>query len=188
MLYQNCREFPIHNFNECDLYQDYKYVVKEGEYTNEQMERQWINLYTEYTELLNDSSTNKILSDKADIIQLEVKYNILIAIKLASDLIEEYKIDDAEVIDFINKTKSKYRVNDINKAITVTYDRLNSKIEEVKSYITDNKSKGIDDLLPYLISKGYSVDRYRTTVSEWVGIIHHLKQEQKRINSQNVKS
>lgn len=82
MLYKNCRELPMHNFNEIQVENDLSYLIKDGaEHDSEELERHWIDILEESFKLSKDHSQQKFFRDRAELIYLETKITILSYVK-----------------------------------------------------------------------------------------------------------
>ena len=77
-FYKNCRELPMHNFNEIQITNDLNYLVKDKtKQSDEDLQRHWIEILEESFELSKDTNQKKFFKDKSELIHLEVKINIL---------------------------------------------------------------------------------------------------------------
>jgi hypothetical protein len=182
MLYRTIRELPIHNFNECDLFDDYSYLIKEKdrEYTEDELFNHWELLYDDYRSAVKDKSHIFYYHDFIRIQKMELELNILLNIhylknqlitiseeseNMLNEVLKEMRIS-GNLGDMIEVRSSK-----LKREITIFEEKYKTKKESVNG--------GIDDLIPYLLSEGYFINRHTTTVSEWCGIINNIKRKAK---------
>ena len=135
MLYKNCRELPMHNFNEIQVENDLSYLIKDGaEHDSEELERHWIDILEESFKLSKDHSQQKFFRDRAELIYLETKITILSYVKE----LEHLTLTDTQQ-KTLDDIKKKYRVVDIAQEILETTDKVNIKISQFKRQYNSEK-------------------------------------------------
>lgn len=173
MLYQSCRELPLHIFNEILVIEDLGLLVKEqppeGQaYSVEQLTEQWQKILDEYSELSKDQASKKVYRDKAEILFLEQKLNALRIIFVLGQLPK----DEKQTQKYLDLRK-KFKVKDIKKDMTSTENLLRLKIEDFKRM---NANESNPNSFEYNLAKvgeilGFQINRFTTTVSEWINLL-----------------
>src|SRR5690606_18336336 len=115
MLYKNCRELPIHNFNEVLVYGNYSALIKEGEYPKTELIEAWNGIIDEYYSLSNDKSVSKIFRDKAEIVFLQQRlYTLHVIQSLSCVSLSQIQLEQ------LNELKRKHRVKNLKRALQTT--------------------------------------------------------------------
>lgn len=165
-LYQNCRELPIHNFNEIIITGDFKFLVKDGsEQDTEELANHWQNIIDEFHEISNDKTFNMLLKNKAELMYLQGKCMACeIIISLFGMNLNDYQKE------LIQKLRKSYRIKDAKLSLAHTTNRLNIKISQFERMSSHKESKTSLGAMIINISRivGYKLDRFTTTVEEWV--------------------
>ena len=183
MLYSNCRELPIHNFNECESYRDYKYLIKdEKKHSDEELYAKWGEIYQEYLELLDNDEVRAYYRDKMDVYLAKSKVKQLENLKTAIELLRYLDKDKREQIkETISVISKKMRVTDVNQALEIFSGRLKTKLDDFnRSYNKKDSGLTIDDMIPVLIKQGYPINRNTTTVSEYCKILNAIQKDNKK--------
>jgi len=172
-FYKNCRELPMHNFNEIQITNDLNYLVKDkSKQSDEDLQRHWIEILEESFELSKDTNQKKFFKDKSELIHLEVKINILHTLRNLTGL--KLNNEQQKIFDFIKK---KYRVTDFEQSILQTTDKINLKISQFKRQYDSEKSSNFESMLASMRINGYHVNRHEITVSEWFALIEQIKMQ-----------
>jgi uncharacterized membrane protein YgaE (UPF0421/DUF939 family) len=182
MLYRTIRELPIHNFNECDLFNEYTYLIKEKdkEYTEEELIEHWDKLYEDYRTTIKDKSHIFYYQDYLKLQKLELEFNILLSIHyLKNELISISEESEKILNDILSSLRISGSLSDVIDIRKSKLDREIKLFQDKYQVKRENVSGGIDDLIPYLLSEGYFINRHTTTVSEWCGIINNIKRKTK---------
>lgn len=165
-LYQNCRELPIHNFNEIIITGNLNFLVKDGSIQNDdELAVLWQSILDEFHELSDDKSYNQLLKNKAEIIYLQGKVmacEILIAL-FGRTLTEEQEAK-------VKELRSKYKIKNAKTALAHTRNRLNIKVDQFNRMTSNSESKHNLGRMISNVSRivGYKIDRFNTTVEEWI--------------------
>lgn len=168
-IYQNCRELPIHNFNEVIITGDLNFLVKDKSIQDpELLNQQWKNILDEFHEISNDKAFNRILLEKAEIIYLQGKVlacQVIIGIGTNGQ--------NEEITEKIKELRSRYRIRDVKQALASTKNKLKLKIAQFERMTTHEESKVSLGAMIANVSRilGYKIDRFTTTVEEWVELI-----------------
>lgn len=170
MLYSSCRELPLHIFNEILVIEDLALLIKEkGQvYSDEQLLKQWESILDEYSELSKDQESKKIYRDKAEILFLDQKLSalriiyILGQVPLNAEQSEQYRL-----------LRTKFKVKDIKKDLAATENLLRLKIEDFKRM---NSNESNPNSFEYNLAKvsgilGFQINRFTTTVAEWINLL-----------------
>lgn len=167
MLFQNCRELPIHNFNECVMGNLY-YLIKNGEHYDDEIEAKWVDILDEYSEL---TASGNLIAKKIQMvaINLEIeKMRLLMAIDSPTKQQKE----------IIKRYLNKYRSKDIPKLITSLSNKLKRLIKEMPEEHKDSYS--LDKSIAMMKANGFQIDRFTTPVSEYLEMINVLKERAKK--------
>jgi len=172
MLYQNCREIPIHNFNEISITGDMSFLIKEkGKHTEDELQDKWIDLIDEYNGYFNKE--NESLEKNKQIELLRFEYLKLIAIKnliLSNENGDEVK----KILKKLNIKEDK-----LDRFISSCLSNLNKL--SLENNIKSDNGYSFEESLIVLNENGFNVDRFKNTVSEYAFFINRLN---KKINEQ----
>lgn len=169
MLYQNCRELPIHNFNEVIVTDDFKHLIKDNsQHSAEELSNQWQIIVEEYNRISDDQSFKKTLRDKCEIYYLQSKLSACEIILKFKD----FELED-EQIQQLNDLKKAFKIRNVSEAHSSTQNKLQLKIEQFQRSQTHEESKSslghnIANLSRIL---GMKINRFTTTVEEWVELL-----------------
>lgn len=165
MLFQNCRELPIHNFNEICITNDLTFLVKEDskDYKDEDLLEKWISIVDEYNKLQNNTSSyDDRLKQEKNKLKLSQMYALLI-------------------LDYLEKDKQIVRK--LCSKINVVYEKLdlfiNQTIKELRKEEQFNENSNenqLEETLAILNENGFKIDRFKTPVSEYIACINRLKE------------
>lgn len=187
MVYTNCRQLPIHNFNEIILTNDLAFLLKDLKDLNDQksqafpkedLEIVWQKILEEFSELTNDDSNKKMFRQKSEILFLEQKLNALRCIFILGQL----DLNEDQNRQYLELRK-KFKVKDIKKSIASTENQLRLKIDDFKRiYANETSPKSFEYNLTR-ISKvlGFQINRYTTTVAEWIQYIQTAEETIKNL-------
>lgn len=180
MLYQNCRELPIHNFFEINRTNDFKYLVKSGKKpSDEKLQEHWWEIMDEYNSYFADQHKSQSEINKNRLIISSLKLMNLETLKF---IISTHKITD-EVREIAKKLKVK--IENIDSYITgltndikrLEKDLQNSDNEEEK----DNNS--LEKMLILVKENGFNFDRFSTPIIEFIFAINRLEEKSKYYKS-----
>lgn len=168
-IYQNCRELPIHNFNEVIITGDLNFLIKDKSTQDpEELKKAWDNILSEFHDISDDKAYKKILSEKAEIIYLKGKV-------LACQIIIEVgsNRESEEILKGIKELRKRYRVRDARNTLAATKNKLKLKIAQFERMTTHEESKVSLGSMIANVSRilGYKIDRFTTTVEEWVELL-----------------
>lgn len=168
MLYKNCRELPIHIFNEISLTNDLNLLIKENNnnYTEDQLLDKWIDIIDEYNKL---SGSDNAYNEKISYEKNKLKLYILIAVR---DLRDTVGIDNEE-LKLLCKDFS-FRIDKIDLYINSILKSLKTQDELDKLNI--DKKNNFEDILAVLNENGFNINRFITPVSEYLAYINRLKE------------
>lgn len=176
MLYNNCRELPIHNFFEINRSNDFSYLVKSGKKpSDEVLQEKFLDIIDEYNSLFTTKNKNVAIVNRTQIMTLELK---LMNLRILEILIENKGIT-AE----IRETAKKMRVNceDISthvSAITNDLKRLEAEIEN-EPESTEKNDNSLEKSLTLVKENGFNFDRFTTPIIEFVFAINRLEEKNK---------
>lgn len=172
MLYRNCRELPIHNFNEIEVTGDLTYLIKEGNHDEKELEKHWIDILDEAITLSKDQGQTKFFRDKAELLYLETKLKVLSGIGYIVNL----EISEAQKKD-IDSLLKKYRVTNIEQSILETTDKINLKISQFKRVYNIEKNSNFDSVLAIMRMRGYHINKKEISVSEFYALVDEMKKQ-----------
>lgn len=169
MIYQNCRELPIHWFNEIGLTGDLKYLIKDGEHTEEELNDAWLDILSEYVLIHPIGFLKQEQQEKQKLAYMSQRMAI---IKTVMDF-DVYSDELLKKLKLTRKTIKK-EYNKLRQKTAQLHARLNTK-EEIKQE-QSGFEKTVIQLSKYY---GFKIDRYTTTVSEWLQFIGEVKDGRK---------
>lgn len=166
MLYDSCRELPIHNFNEIIVTSNLDYLVKEGEVDlNEKMDK-WLDILDEWNGYFDE--TSKALRKKAKIIALQVEVTALASLLEVKDVIEKEAFEKGCAILKVNPNKAE-------AIITSKVNRLNYELNLIEN--EQSEKFNIEDILATLRVNGMNLNRFNDPVSELASCLLWLKRK-----------
>lgn len=165
MLYKNCRELPIHNFNEC-MEGNLSYLVVSGEHTDDELESKWVDILDEYNALTKTGVDTNIIK-RCEIVSLQLQIDLIVELSTLSN-VEEFQ---------------KYTQNK-DRLIAGLTNKLNRKIKELPKNTDKND---FDKTLAVLNSNGFTIDRFKTPVSEYVKMLELLDEKIKAMREHQSK-
>ncbi len=168
-LYQNCRELPIHNFNEIIITGDLSFLVKDGSQQDEkELADHWQNIISEFHEISNDKLYNRILMEKAEIIYLQGK---VLACQIVFGLLGR-KLSH-EVAEKVDELRQRYKIRNVKSSLAQSRNKLKLKIAQFERMTTHEESKASLGSMIANLSRvlGYKIDRFTTTVEEWIELV-----------------
>lgn len=182
MLYSSCRELPLHIFNEILVIDDLALLAKEKSevvYSNDVLIKQWELILDEYSELSKNQESQKVYRDKAEILFLEQRLNALRIIFVLGQVSKTEKQNDEYLA-----LRKKHRVKDIKKDMSATENILRLKIEDFKRM---NANESNPNSFEYNLANvsnilGFQINRFTTTVSEWLSL---LKVADEKVKAEN---
>lgn len=176
-LYHNCRELPVHNFNEVMYTGNLQWLVVNGEVDDYTLRDTWISILSEYYDL---TGNNKEFIKKKQLLKQITELNAL------------------EVFINVHGTLSKKEREKYYKELKVTEKNLITRYKRISNIVRleleaqkDKKNEGsirdLDKSLAILNENGFVVDRYKTPLSEYLAYIERLNDKVKAMNNQNKK-
>lgn len=178
MLYKNCRELPIHNFNECEAFNDYQYLIKDKkEHADEDLYSKWGEIYAEYLELLKSDEIRSFYKDKMALYLLSAKVKQIESIKTIIGLMPYLGEEESKAMkEQVSKIAKKMRIDNVDQAFEIFSSRLQTKIDDFnRMYDSKKETSTVDDMIPVLIKQGYPINRHTTTVSEYCNILNAIQ-------------
>ena len=175
MIYKSCRELPLFIFNEIFETNDYSLLVKDGKYTDEEINDSWKNILEEYDDLSKTFSSKKQYKDRCEIVFLQTKLSFL-RIAFILDQIDISIENEAKLKDILKR----YNVKDLKKEISSTENLLNLKTTDFERvYEAEKKDKKSLDYAIVRVSKhlGMHINKFVITVSEWIETIRMIEQQ-----------
>jgi len=190
--YSSCNELPLHNFIMIVVKNDLSMLYSEPNrfiYKEADLNEIWHIIFTEYNELTKNESAFHVLSLVKDITVINFK---LQQIQSAVDILFKYRsahhfpelIDMLKSMGFIRYSYSDETIeNDLRSIIMeakkMVFD-LQQHEREYKEATEDNgKSATIQDYIDLIaqLSKymGFPIDKFRTTVSEFISYLNDFK-------------
>jgi hypothetical protein len=174
MLYRNCRELPVHNFNEIVITNNLSFLIKDQEeHKQEELKSHWKEIITEYETLIDDSKIAYMYRLKAEIIYLKQKIQFLIL----AQAIYEAGYDISEHIKPI-------KPQELKTYISAARNTLNLKLKQEANDGKESKDipiNAFEEAIATAKGNGYLIDRYTLPVSEWIAISSQLEKKAKEI-------
>lgn len=170
-LYVTCNTLPIHNFNEIINNQNLNFLKMnmDDQIPDSILEATWLNLMDEYFTLTNNPRATHQLKLKISLMLLEKKINVL---EILNHCIVK-KIDVDEELKSYQLTKEN-----ISQHLGLLKNDLLKKIAAIPEEISTSKNE-FDRTIAVLLSRGFSVNRFRTVVSEWVAMLEIVELQNK---------
>lgn len=183
-LYNNCRELPIHNFFELSRSQDYRFLVKKGEYDETKMEE----LQQKFIEIIDEY--NAYFKDKSGAVHSMYNKNKLVSLSI--------KLEALHILEFfISKQGITKEVKEICKSVKIPPEKIKSFIFGVKNEIkkienkiqqeeeneTQTESADLERTLILVKENGFQFDRYRTPIIEFVYALNRLEEKAQQMES-----
>lgn len=179
MLYENCRELPIHNFFEINRTNDFKYLVKSGKAPKEEiLQEKWMDIIDEYNSLFNNQSKIPSVVSRSQIMTLELKLMNLRILKMIIDTqgLTESALEMAKLL----RVKTK-QIETYISATTNDLKRLEKEIEE-EPESTEKNENSLEKTLTLVKENGFNFDRFTTPIIEFVFAINRLEEKNKPKN------
>lgn len=162
-LYRNCEELPLRVFFLAR--KDLKYLCYEGDVTDEELEKAWIDILDEFNELTGNAAKNQ------DTIN-QIKY-LESCIMIITSCVTILSVEEDEEV---HNTLLKF-VGSVDKI----ENRINSYSLRIKSLIKqiekdqDEKEQSFDDVMADLYSHGFQNISDDISVSRYVAIKKIIK-------------
>lgn len=185
MLYKNCRELPIHIFNEILVSEDLGLLVKKPEGLappSEELVKHWDALLDEYSEIAKDEASKKIYRDKAEILFLEQKLNALRIIFILGQVAK----DERQTAEY-KALRTKFKVKDIKKDLATAENLLRLKVEDFKRMNANESNPNSFDYNLVWVGTilGFQINRFTTSVAEWANLVKMADQKARAQQAQN---
>lgn len=167
IAYNSCRVLPIFLFDEIIKTKDLTLLgdVKEPD-------KVWESILYEYDELMSTYESRKDYRNKLEIVNLELKLKVL------KNLFFVLQMNPTEEqLKKLEEIKKLYKISDIKIAISSTETLLAIKRQDKKS---NTKQRSLDWQIARASSYlGYRIDKFKTTVSEWVETLQMIEERAK---------
>lgn len=179
MLYNNCRELPIHNFFEISRTNDLKYLVKSGEPSEENiLQDRYLEIIDEYNSLFSSKKNHGNIN--------QIKMYIL-ALKLMNLEVIELLIKDSGITDEIKEIAKRLRIrpdriSDYITGLKNDIKKLEKEISEAeKATVGEDKNHGdsLEKTLTLVKENGFNFDRFTTPIIEFVFAINRMEEKAK---------
>ncbi len=180
MLYNNCRELPIHNFFEISRTQDLKYLVKSGEIPDESI------LQDKYLEIIDEY--NALFSTKKNHGNINQIKKYILALKLMNLEVIELLIKDGGITEEIREISKRLRIKPDNIAVYISgvkneIKKLEKEMQDAEAAtVNEDKNHGdsLEKTLTLVKENGFNFDRFTTPVIEFVFAINRLEEKAKQ--------
>ena len=186
--YYDNLQCPLSVFKEVMNTGEYKPLLLEGEFNQDEAFLAWLNLYDEYTDKVNSKSNNVVFGLKKQIYILSGEYQI---VKNCLFAIQE--LHNCNLINFENKFDIKYFVKTINeyhyrfdetKDISLEVARvdklLNNKLNQIKRIekeLQTYEQKGgsfTDTIAAVEMFIRFQLNEEKTTVEKFVSYLNQM--------------
>lgn len=170
-LYVTCNTLPIHNFNECIANDDFNYLKRNlnDDVSRSLLESTWLDIMDEYFTLTNNRKALYQLKNKIAIMILEKKVSVLELLQYC--VVKEINVD--EELKSYRMTKEN-----LSQHLGLAKNDLLKKIAALPEEMKTNNNE-FDKTIAVLLSRGFSVNRFRTVVSEWVAMLEIVELQNK---------
>lgn len=181
IIYNNCRELPIHNFFEINRTNDLLYLVKSGEAPDASvLQDKFLDIIDEYNSLFTGNkkpgTTNK---SKFYILTLK-----LLNLEIVEQLIQSRGITE-EVREVARKLKIKpEKLSDYITGLKSELRKLQNELEQPDEN-TEDISYSLEKTLTLVKENGFNFDRFTTPVIEFVFAINRLEEKSKHQKAKN---
>lgn len=176
ILYNNCRELPIHNFFEISRNNDLKFLVKSGEIPDEEILREkFIDIIDEYNGLFSKGIT-PLQSQRMQLFTLALKQVLLEALQAI--------IITTGINDDVRQICRKLRVKP--EQIDDYYAGLKNDIRKLEKQIEDqepeqiNQSDILEKTLTLVKENGFVFDRFTTPIIEFAYAVNRMEEKAKK--------
>lgn len=170
-LYNKCNILPIHNFNEVsngDL--SYMKIDRNDNVPIAELENAWLSIIDEYFVLSKNIQGIENLKRKSVLIRLEKKMQVYEAVKIClnrnvnvDEIMTQYGINAVDLPQYM--ALIKYDIDDLNSMLKKT----------------DTKGENeFDKMFAIALKSGFQINRFTTTVSEWIQIIKIIEEQNKQ--------
>lgn len=175
VLFTKCSELPIHNFNEIANNNDFNYlkVNKTDTATDEELMIAWLVILDEYFRISKNVHGISILKKKTSLMFLQKKLQVFEALQIC--LSKNINVEKEMILYKTNKDIIKIHVGMIKNDIQRVFKSL--PVEENRK--EDNE---FDRTVAVILKNGFQINRFKTTVSEWVQILQLIEQQNKNAN------
>ena len=167
-MYDSCDVLPIYIFDKILQTQDYTLLNVDNP------AEVWKDIVVEYEEKMGEYEQRMKYRKQLEILYLETKLNTLKRCYLVLQTNPPY-----DIIKEIDNVEKKFGVKNIERGIKSTEALIEIKRKEIEV-------KGDRKSLDYHIARvskflGYRVDKFETTVSEWVELLNMIEEQQKEM-------
>jgi len=174
MLYENCRTLTIHNFNEITITGNLKFLIIEGEHTEDELKDKWQEIIGEYETLAKDQKVMNLYRLRGEINYLEKYLKYL-------QLAEEAHINGKDVKELIKPALPQQ----LHALISSTSNKLRKLVKEFadeEQRKIEHNPQVFEEAIASAKGNGYLIDRYTLPVSEWIAITRQLEQRAKELD------
>ena len=173
MLYNNCRELPIHNFFEISRTNDLKHLVKSGEIPDEEiLQEKFIDIIDEYNGLFKNNK------NPAQTVRLQL---YVLTLKLSTLEVIEMIIESTGISEDVREICRKLRVKP--ERIKDYFTGLHNDIRKLEKQIQDqgetetNESDILEKTLTLLKENGFNFDRFTTPIIEFAFAVNRMEEK-----------
>jgi len=177
-LYIKCNELPIHNFNEVSASNDFNYLKKNPDdiVSEEVLQSAWLDILDEFLRISNNHYAANILKKREELISLKRKLFVLEAMKTC--LMEGLNID-------LEMKEYKVKPENLNANIGLMKNRISLLVNGLPEDSNDKKSEtDFDRTIAVIMENGYPINRFKTTVAEYVAILNRIEQKNRNLKQQ----
>lgn len=158
----------------CDTISIYLFdkISQTGDYSLLEVENPkevWMNIVVEYESKMNDYEQKVRYRKQLEILYLETKINVLKQLFLVKQTGCSY-----EELKRIDKIALNYDVRNLERGIKSTVALLKIKKKETATGERKSLDYSIARVSSYL---GYRIDKFQTTVSEWIEILKMVEEQ-----------
>lgn len=175
-LYQKCNELPIHNFNEISNNNNLNYlkIDKKDVVSDIDLQNCWLEILEEYLKISNNKSAFFQLNQQSSILLLETRLRVLECFK---NCIQNEINIDVQLLEYkIEKQTIDQRIGLIKNDLAKFYNEM--------PVTEKSNSNDFEQSIAIIMENGYSINRFKTVVSEYVAILNRI---QTKIKNQNGK-
>ena len=185
MLYNNCRELPIHNFFEISRSSDLNYLVKSGKPPKKEiLHDKFIDIIDEYNGLFT-TKKHQVNVNETKLYILNLK---LMNLEIITSIIKSSGITDE--IKEISKTL-RIRPDEIGVYVSGIKNEIKKIILEMsaknENEPSGNNGESLEKTLTLVKENGFNFDRFTTPVIEFVYAINRLEEKNKQQEIANKK-
>ena len=176
-LYKFCNTLPIHNFNEISNNNDFSYlkIDKKDVVSDIDLQNCWLEILEEYLKISNNKNAFFQLNQQSSILLLETRLRVLECFK---NCVQNEINIDLQLLEYkIEKQTIDQRIGLIKNDLAKFYSQM--PVTE-KSNTND-----FEQSIAIIMENGYSINRFKTVVSEYVAILNRIETKIKNQNERH---